>query len=151
MTDMMPAPVTVVLLGEPVAWARTRLGQRGILFTPKKQRNNGVALKLLAQQEMLGRQPLTGPLQLDVHAEFRIPQSFSKAKRQAAILGELRPTKKPDLSNIIKQIEDAFNGIVFVDDAQIVQYGSPRKVYGEQPRIVATIREIGPLCPMKGA
>jgi len=136
------APVTICLLGEPVAWARARLGLRSVHFTPPKQRNNGVALKLLAQEEMMGRTPMTGALQLDVHAEFRIPKSFSKAKRKAAILGELRPTKKPDLSNIIKQIEDAFNGIVFVDDAQIVQYGNPRKVYGEQPKIVVTVREL---------
>src|SRR5689334_13123483 len=54
-------PVTVVLLGEPVAWARTRINKSGALFTPARQRNNAAALKLAAQQVMANRLPFDGP------------------------------------------------------------------------------------------
>ncbi len=139
----MSAPVTVCLLGEPVAWARTRISKTGSLFTPKRQRNNAVALKLLAQQEMIGREPFDGPVRVDLIAEFAIPKSYSRAKRAAALLRDIRPAKKPDLSNIIKQVEDAFNGVVYRDDCQIVEYRTLQKVYGGQPKILVTVTQIG--------
>src|SRR5215472_2312954 len=66
-------PVTVVLLGEPVAWARTRISNKGALFTPTRQRNNAAALQLAAQQAMNGRAPFDCPIRLDLQAEFSIP------------------------------------------------------------------------------
>jgi Holliday junction resolvase RusA-like endonuclease len=135
-------PVTVCLLGEPVAWARTRISKTGSLFTPRRQRNNAVALKLLAHQEMIGRLPFAGPVGVNLTAEFAIPKSYSRAKRTAALLGEIRPAKKPDLSNIVKQVEDAFNGVVYCDDSQIVEYWTLRKVYSGQPKIVVTVTPI---------
>jgi Holliday junction resolvase RusA-like endonuclease len=138
----MSDPFTICLLGEPVAWARTRISRTGSLFTPQRQRNNAVALKLLAQQEMIGRTPLEGPVMLDVTAEFAIPKSFSRAKREDAITRYIFPTKKPDLSNIVKQVEDALNGVAFRDDAQIVRYGTLQKVYSVQPKIVVTVRSL---------
>jgi Holliday junction resolvase RusA-like endonuclease len=140
-------PVTVTLLGEPVAWARTRPGKQangsgGFAITPKKQRNNTAALQIAAMGEMVGREPFDCPLRMDIEAQFAIPASWSPRKRERALRGELRPAKKPDLSNIAKQIEDAFNKIVYRDDALIVEYGKARKVYGVQPKIVVTVRPI---------
>lgn len=44
------------------------------------------------------------------------------AKRQAsAIGGDIKHTKKPDLSNVIKGIKDAMNKIVDHDDARVVE------------------------------
>lgn len=136
----MDSAVTVVLRGEPVAWARARLGKRGIPFTPKPQRNNAAALRLAAQGAMAGRAPFDCAVRVDLQAEFAIPGSWSRRKQAAAIAGELRPGKKPDLSNIQKQVEDAFNGVVYRDDALIVEYGLCRKVYSTTPKIVVTVR-----------
>jgi len=44
------------------------------------------------------------------------------------------------LSNIAKQVEDAFNTVVFRDDALIVEYGLLRKVYSRSPKLVVTVR-----------
>lgn len=139
---MTDGSITVCLLGEPVAWARARLGKRNIPFTPARQRNNAVALKLLAQQEMAGRVLFDEAICLDLTVEFAIPKSFSKAKAASALRRELRPTKKPDLSNLVKQVEDALNGVVFRDDALIVEYGTLQKVYSHQPKIVVTVRPL---------
>jgi Holliday junction resolvase RusA-like endonuclease len=137
-------PVTIVLLGEPVAWARARLGLRGIPFTPKHQRNNAATLRLAAQEAMDGRVPLDCAVRVDLSAEFSIPSSWSRKKQAAALTGVIRPTKRPDLSNVIKQVEDAFNGVVFRDDALIVEYGLLRKVYSTSPKLVVTVKTIGP-------
>jgi Holliday junction resolvase RusA-like endonuclease len=135
-------PLTVVLMGDPVAWARTRISKNGTLFTPARQRNNAAVLRPAAQEAMNGRAPLDCPVRVDLQAEFAIPASWSRRKQESALLGELRPGKRPDLSNIAKQIEDAFNAVVFRDDALIVEYGLLRKVYSHQPKLVVTVRPI---------
>ena len=135
-------PVTVIMLGEPVAWARAAGGRNVRLFTPTKQRNNAATLRMIAMQEMRGRQPFDCPVVGFVTAELPIPQSWSKKKQEAALRGEIWPGKKPDLSNILKQIEDALNGIVFRDDALIVRYDLLVKRYSTQPKIVATYRAV---------
>lgn len=137
-------PVTFALLGEPVPWARARLGKRGIPFTPERQRNNAATLRMAAQEAMNGQLPFDCPVMLNLHAEFAIPDSWSKRKKAQAIAGIIRPGKKPDLSNIVKQVEDACNTVIFRDDALIVEYGTLRKVYGLQPRIVVTVMPITP-------
>lgn len=140
----MSGPVTVVLLGHPTAWARSRPRPGGGYINPAKQRNNAAALQVVAGQEMAGRTPFDEPLRMDFEAQFEIPASWSARKRDKALRGELRPAKKPDLSNIAKQIEDAFNGIIYRDDALIVEYGRARKVYSDQPKIIVTIQPIAP-------
>ncbi|MGE6602614.1 reverse transcriptase domain-containing protein [Lysinibacillus fusiformis] len=59
-------------------------------------------------------------------------------KRKLIASGELRPTKKPDLDNLIKGIKDGCNKIIWHDDSQIVDM-TVRKFYSEQPRAEVTI------------
>ena len=69
-----------------------------------------------------------------------IPKSMSKKKREAALAGVLRPTTKPDVSNVLKGVEDALKGLWYVDDSQIVGYGELGKWYDKQPRIEVTMQ-----------
>lgn len=141
----MSTPVTIVLLGEPVAWARARprFKTPGVFITPAKQRNNAAALLLAASDAMEGRDPFDCAVRVDLTVVFAIPSGWSKKKQHQALVGEIRPAKKPDLSNVAKQVEDAFNNLVYRDDAQIVEYGTLRKVYGSQPKVVVTVSPIG--------
>ena len=58
-----------------------------------------------------------------------VPASYSKKAREACLSGETRPTKKPDVDNILKAFLDAMNGIVYLDDCQVVDL-HVKKVYG---------------------
>ena len=80
-------------------------------------------------------------LKIDVNAFYPIPKSFSKAKTNAALIGVLRPTTKPDCDNIIKVVLDALNGVAYYDDKQVVSV-SCNKHYGETGRLVIEISEI---------
>jgi Holliday junction resolvase RusA-like endonuclease len=146
-------PVTITLLGTPVPWSRHQGGRSTKPFTPAKQRNNAATLRMAAQEEMFERlgdgvpespwrmrpkAPFSVPVRLDVLAELEIPKTWSKRKQSAALAGDVQPGKRPDLSNVIKQIEDALNGVVFTDDALVVEIAA-RKVYGLQPKIVVTV------------
>jgi Holliday junction resolvase RusA-like endonuclease len=44
-------------------------------------------------------------------------------------------TKRPDLSNYVKAVEDALNGIAWKDDALIVEYGRCGKYWGNKNEI----------------
>ena len=105
-----------------------------------RQRNNAAVLRLAAQEAMNGRAPFDRPVRVDLQAEFAMPGSWSRRKQEAALRGEVRPGKRPDLSNLCKQVEDALNTVVFRDDALIVEYGLLRKVYSDRPKLVVTVR-----------
>ena len=55
-----------------------------------------------------------------------------------------RPTKKPDIDNVIKIITDALNGIAYDDDAQIVSL-SATKFYDENPHVDVRLDDVRPL------
>lgn len=79
-------------------------------------------------------------LQVDIRAFYPIPQSFSRAKRNAAENGELRPITKPDCDNIIKVILDALNGVAYYDDKQVICV-SCNKYYADVGCVKISIKE----------
>ncbi|MEN6487848.1 MAG: RusA family crossover junction endodeoxyribonuclease [Smithella sp.] len=77
-------------------------------------------------------------LDMRITAYYTIPASASKKKQKQMENGEIRPTKKPDMDNIVKVVADSLNSIAYRDDAQIVDC-QIRKFYSRQPRIEVTI------------
>jgi Holliday junction resolvase RusA-like endonuclease len=121
--------IRITIPGEPVAWARARSnGARR--FTPAKQAAWMAMAQHYAVQQYGPLPPVTDALSLHVIATFAIPQSWTKSRKSAALAGTLRHTSKPDASNILKLVEDAMNGVVFVDDAQVTR-ALVEKRYGE--------------------
>jgi Holliday junction resolvase RusA-like endonuclease len=62
-------------------------------------------------------------------------------RQKACIEGTERPTKKPDIDNIVKAILDGMNGIVYVDDKQVVDLNLT-KVYSATEGIDIMVMEI---------
>lgn len=133
--------VLVVVPGDPVGKGRPRIGKRGmmaIMFTPPATVEYENAVKAEAVLSMRGRELLAGPVELRLAIYMNIPPSYPKKKAQAAREELLVPTKKPDGDNVIKAICDAFNGVVWVDDAQVVDYIVTKR-FAEVPCVVATV------------
>ena len=65
-----------------------------------------------------------------IQAFYEIPKSSSKVKKTAMLSGELLPTKKPDIDNIVKAVLDALNEVAYRDDTQVVEL-QVRKQYSE--------------------
>lgn len=81
------------------------------------------------------KEPLEGPLLLGVRVFLPIPRSWPKYRQEAARRGEIRPTVKPDLDNLIKHIKDVMNGCFWRDDKQVVEYlPGTGKWYADRPR-----------------
>jgi len=99
MTPSVAAPVTIVIAGEPVAKARPRFTRRRIAYTPAHVRKYEAHGRLAAQLAMGDRPPIEVPVRLELVAELPIPASWSERKRALAIVGDLRPTSRPDVDN----------------------------------------------------
>ena len=80
-------------------------------------------------------------LDMRIKAYYSVPKSDSKKKREKKLAGEIRPTKKPDMDNVIKIIADALNNVAYHDDTQIVDC-QVRKFYSENPRVEVTIKVV---------
>lgn len=136
--------------GQPVAKGRAKFARRGnfvTAYTPDKTARYENLVKLAAQAAMgvtifdIGNPPLEGPVELSVMAYMSIPASWSMKKQRAAALGEIMPTSKPDLDNVIKAIKDGCNKVAWKDDSQVVDLIS-KKRYGV-PRVEVEIRRLG--------
>mgnify|MGYP001606309192 CR=1 FL=1 len=75
---------------------------------------------------------LTGPVSLVMVFTLVRPPSISAKRRP-------QPTVKPDGDKLLRACQDALKGIVYVDDAQVVE-ATVRKVYGAAPGLKCEIR-----------
>lgn len=110
--------IELFIPGEPVAKGRPRFSRTGITFTPLKTREYESKIALIGRIEMGEKPPLTGPLLVSIQIYKEIPASWSKKKKEKALLGEIRPTGRPDIDNYLKTL-DGLNGICWEDDSQI--------------------------------
>lgn len=138
------AAVSFVIPGAPTGKGRPRvttIGGHARAVTPAKTRSREGIVASLAMDAMFGRVATPLPVEVSVAIEAPIPASWSRRKKAEAI-GKPCPVK-PDIDNILKLILDGINGIVFVDDKQVVSLVAS-KIYGETPRTTVQVTEIGP-------
>lgn len=129
--------INLVIFGDPVAKGRARATRRGIIYTPAKTRaaENDVASQV---REQYTGPPLEGPVCLSIAFYMPVAKSWSKADRAAAFAGSIAHTSKPDVDNMVKLFKDATNGILFLDDAQVVDLRAV-KGYDAQPKTVVSL------------
>lgn len=134
--------VKFTVLGEPQGKGRPRFANikgKTITRTPETTvlYENLIAIEYRRQ---VGSAKFQDNEMIDMRiiAYFTIPASASKKKKKLMEDCELRPTKKPDMDNIIKVVADSLNQIAYRDDAQVVDC-QIRKFYSCQPRIEITL------------
>lgn len=129
--------------GVPVPKGRARVTSRGGFaraYTPAKTVEYENLVKAAGVVAMNGQEPLGTPLRVNLTAYMPIPKSLSKKARADILDGITKHTKKPDCSNLLKSVEDALNGICYIDDSQIIRI-CINKVYSHIPRMDVHIVE----------
>jgi crossover junction endodeoxyribonuclease RusA len=128
--------LTVTVPGVPVGQGRlSHVGNGRVVHSNAKTLlpwREAVAWHVRQEMAAAGvTEPLEGPLTLT--ASFVLPRPKSAPKSRWA------PDKKPDLSHLLRALEDAVtqSGLI-VDDAQFVDE-HPVKVYGPLPGVTFTI------------
>ena len=89
---------------------------------------------------MAGTAPMKRPVALMLTIHMPIPASWSKKRQDLAVRGLIGATVKPDFDNIAKACADSMNGIVYVDDKQIVS-ATIVKQYGTIPHVAVRVQE----------
>jgi len=100
-----------------------------------KSRNWMNAVRDKAVEAMGERQVFRGPVILHAKFMFARPKSHFGTGRNAnklkASAPRWRPTR-PDLSKLMRSLEDALSGVVYADDDQIIGYAHPCKQWAEK-------------------
>lgn len=137
--------IKFTVLGEPQGKGRPRFAKingQTIVRTPEKTAiyENLVAIeyKKAAMSQGFDRFGDSEELKMRIKAYYQMPKAARKRRQELMMLGEVRPTKKPDVDNIIKVIADSLNGIAYRDDAQIVSVEC-QKFYSDTPRVEVEI------------
>jgi len=126
--------------GEPTGKGRARTGKWGT-YTPEKTVNYETLVKEMFAVTYPDHKPWLGPVAICISCHYSIPASTSKKKKEMMLTTELLPLKKPDLSNVLKIIEDALNKIAYNDDSQIVGAQIYKK-YSETPKVEIILTEV---------
>lgn len=98
---------------------RPKMGRHGV-YTPAATHKSEESIALQLKTANRNLQPTAFPVKIRIDLWLPIPKSWSKKKKERALLGYIRPTGKPDIDNTVKTILDAFNGLLYHDDSQVV-------------------------------
>jgi len=129
--------------GEPVGKQRPRFSRRGNFvstYTPQKTKTYEDEIRLMAKAAMGASEPLETPVTVAIYIRVGIPVSYTKQMKKYALEEILKPTKKPDIDNIAKCFLDAMNGIVYLDDKQVVNLHIT-KLFAETPAVEVMVKE----------
>ena len=137
--------VTVILKipGEPVPQGRPRFHVRGgfvHVYDPPASKKYKEHVANFAKEHYAWN-PIQNDVELHCQFYLPIPKSWSKKKRQEAINGAIRPSSKPDWDNYAKSVCDGLNGVLYVDDGQIVE-STVKLYYADEPRVEIEVKEI---------
>lgn len=136
----MEKKISLSVYGEAVPKARPKLvmnryTHKPHLYTAETTRSweDSVMCQAL---KMKPEKIITSDIKICIKIYKSPPKSTSKKNRELMLKNIVRPHKKPDLSNYIKSIEDALNGLYWVDDGLIVEYlQGTGKYYAEEPHV----------------
>ncbi len=122
---------------------------REVIATRDSNKKSGpwmAAVSAEAAKVYDGRPLLFGPVRLSVVFYFARSKGHYGSGRNA---GRLKPSapefhaQQPDLSKLIRTIEDALSGVVYKDDAQISSYGTMRKDWTDSSeRAIITVESL---------
>lgn len=137
----MQKKLQFTIMGKAKPKQSVKFTRNGIKYTPKDVVNYANWVRTCFYQAYPNHLPsmLEGYyLDVCINVFFKVPDSFSKKKREMALKSLLRYNKKPDWENLAKNIGDALNGIAYPDDKAIVD-GQVHKYYAPEDYVTVTI------------
>ena len=129
--------------GDPKGKGRPRFARHGKftkVYTDQQTLDYETAIQLCAKQAIGSGEPLKEAVGVYLYVRLPVPQSYSKKRKEACLCGSERPTKKPDIDNVAKAFLDAMNGVIYLDDTQVVELHI-KKSYSEVSGVDVMIME----------
>lgn len=107
----------------------------------KRQKPWMADVKYQAQIAMQGRPPISRPVILHLRFYFLRPKCHFGSGKNSGIVKASAPkdhTTKPDLTKLIRAVEDALTGVCWADDCKVIEQYT-RKEYGETPGVFVQV------------
>lgn len=128
---------SLVVQGRPEPKARPRaavVGGSARIYTPGTTARYEDRVRKTALRDWRGA-PLSG-VAITLLGVFYLPiaDSWPKWRKAAARDGDIVPTGRPDLDNLVKAVLDGLNGTVFLDDSAIAETRIAKR-YCDRPRV----------------
>lgn len=111
------------------------------MYSPAEVKKWQTTARVIAAEKMKDKPLLKGQLEVIIWVYIVPPASMSKRNTAFALAGSLRPITRPDCDNYCKAVLDSLNGIVWLDDAQIVAL-HVYKFYSDKPRVMVKVEEL---------
>lgn len=141
--------VKLIVPGDPIPWAPKQVNRStGSRFVPARQSNAIGRIMDAFQRAGDGFwAPKDTPLYLSCSFYIERPKGHYGTGRNAGVIKDrferAWPTGRPDLSNLVKLVEDALTKLAWADDDQVVAIERPVKLYAERPRTEIRIKVLG--------
>ncbi len=126
--------ITYIIPGNPVPWKRAGHCAGGF-YDAQKQNKLVTGTYIHNQHEGV---LYSGPLLLDITFYFPMPMSL---KHKWETMRHTPNFYRPDLSNLIKYVEDVCTGLLYKDDCLITEIKA-KKLYSDVGRTEFTLTEI---------
>jgi Holliday junction resolvase RusA-like endonuclease len=136
-TDVHNLPaISITVYGQPAPQGSKRHVGNGVMIESSKKvkpwRADVKAAATTAVDMLPGWAPLDGPLSVSMVFTTLRPKGHYGTGRNAGIVkasAPSRPATIPDLSKLVRSTEDALTGLVWADDARVVEYRRLGKHY----------------------
>lgn len=117
-----------------------KIGNFVSTYTPTETRDYEMSIKESFLVECADSERFFNGEQLVMELQIyqAIPKSVSKKKAQEMLEDKVKPTKKPDIDNILKSVCDSLNKVAYTDDTQIVEMRI-QKHYAENSYMVVKL------------
>lgn len=130
----MSKTIYLEIFGEPVAQGRPKAFRSGNhigMYDPKKSSTwkDSVRMQAIAKKTEM----LSGAIYMETTFYLTRPKSLPKKV--------VYHVKKPDVSNLVKAIEDALEGICYHNDSQIVKSVIQKEYTTERPGVVVILKD----------
>ena len=129
------ALIAFIVPGAPQGKGRAKIVKIGgfsRMATPAKTVAYEGLVAHAAQAAMRGAVPFEQAVGANLFIDCQVPASWSQKKQRMALAGEIMPTSKPDIDNVVKAIFDGCNGVLWRDDVLVVDTRI-RKRYAATP------------------
>ena len=110
-------------------------------YTPKETKDYEMSIKEAYLNESTCTYFNNEQLVLTLNIYQAVPKATSKKKAQEMLEHKIRPTKKPDIDNILKSICDSLNKVAYTDDTQIIEIVA-KKYYAERNYMEIEIKSL---------
>lgn len=125
-----PMFLEFVLEGRPVPKGRPRFARSGctgtpVVYTDKRTKEFERRVAIAADEQMARHhyEPRTDAMAVEVIFYLTKPKNCPKTRYFPAV--------RPDLDNLVKSVIDGMNGVVFLDDKQIVHLSAAKRYDGQ--------------------